>query len=252
MILRSVTKHVKDQNWFAVAIDFFIVVFGVYVGLQVQEWSDQRALDASEAQFLSEVREEITYNAALNASLVESMEVLVASGKRAVRFLESDRACDDDCWRILVDLFTASQVFTPAMNAVVYDEMQRLGFPRATEVKAAINDFYVLNATAYLGIDNNPKYRSSFRELLTIEAHEQLWSHCHSVKGPVELLIVDCPQSLPTEKIKTILDRIRARPEVLDQLHYWIGMHSFWVPNFADILAAADHAIEVIDSVQQQ
>jgi len=25
MRLRSLTKHVKDQNWFAVALDFFIV-----------------------------------------------------------------------------------------------------------------------------------------------------------------------------------------------------------------------------------
>jgi hypothetical protein len=35
MILRSVTKRVKDQNWFAVGLDLLIVVFGVYIGLQV-------------------------------------------------------------------------------------------------------------------------------------------------------------------------------------------------------------------------
>ena len=29
MILRSITKHVRDQNWFAVGIDFLIVVVGV-------------------------------------------------------------------------------------------------------------------------------------------------------------------------------------------------------------------------------
>jgi|GEM_PF-4355150 len=39
MILRHLTKHVKDQNWFAVGLDFFIVVVGVFVGLQVQQWS---------------------------------------------------------------------------------------------------------------------------------------------------------------------------------------------------------------------
>jgi hypothetical protein len=35
MILRSVTKHVQEQNWFAVFIDFFIVVVGVFIGIQV-------------------------------------------------------------------------------------------------------------------------------------------------------------------------------------------------------------------------
>ncbi len=43
MILRRITEHVKNQNWFAVAIDFAIVVIGVFVGLQVQEWSEERA-----------------------------------------------------------------------------------------------------------------------------------------------------------------------------------------------------------------
>jgi hypothetical protein len=29
MILRRIMKHVSDQNWFAVGLDFLIVVFGV-------------------------------------------------------------------------------------------------------------------------------------------------------------------------------------------------------------------------------
>ena len=31
MLLRRITKHVKDQNWFAVFIDFLIVVVGVFI-----------------------------------------------------------------------------------------------------------------------------------------------------------------------------------------------------------------------------
>jgi hypothetical protein len=27
-------KHVQDQNWFAVGIDFLIVVTGVFIGIQ--------------------------------------------------------------------------------------------------------------------------------------------------------------------------------------------------------------------------
>lgn len=40
MLLRRVTKHVKDQNWFAVGIDFAIVVLGVFIGIQVANWND--------------------------------------------------------------------------------------------------------------------------------------------------------------------------------------------------------------------
>jgi hypothetical protein len=40
MTLRRITKHVKDQNWFAVGLDFLIVVFGVFMGFQVQQWNE--------------------------------------------------------------------------------------------------------------------------------------------------------------------------------------------------------------------
>lgn len=43
MLLRRVTKHVKDQNWFAVGIDFIIVVVGVFIGIQVANWNDARS-----------------------------------------------------------------------------------------------------------------------------------------------------------------------------------------------------------------
>ena len=35
MILRRITKHVKDHNWFAVALDFFIVIAGILIAFQI-------------------------------------------------------------------------------------------------------------------------------------------------------------------------------------------------------------------------
>jgi len=42
MILRRLTMHVKDQNWFAVGLDFVIVVVGVGVALMAQQWITDR------------------------------------------------------------------------------------------------------------------------------------------------------------------------------------------------------------------
>ena len=39
MLLRRVMQHVRDQNWFAVGIDFLIVVTGVFIGIQVANWN---------------------------------------------------------------------------------------------------------------------------------------------------------------------------------------------------------------------
>ena len=59
MLLRSITKHVKDQNWFAVALDFFIVVVGVFIGIQVSNWNDARTNEYREAEILGTIYDEL-------------------------------------------------------------------------------------------------------------------------------------------------------------------------------------------------
>ena len=52
MLLRRITKHVRDQNWFAVSIDFFIVVIGVFIGIQVANWNDARTNEYRQSEIL--------------------------------------------------------------------------------------------------------------------------------------------------------------------------------------------------------
>ena len=46
MILRTITRHVREQNWFAITIDFFIVVLGVGMALAARDWINERAQKA--------------------------------------------------------------------------------------------------------------------------------------------------------------------------------------------------------------
>ena len=55
MILRRVMAHFRKQEWTAIAIDFVIVVIGVFIGLQVQEWSKQRDDRRREAQIIADM-----------------------------------------------------------------------------------------------------------------------------------------------------------------------------------------------------
>lgn len=42
MILRRLTKHLREQNWFAVGLEFVIVVIGVGVAMLGQQWLSDR------------------------------------------------------------------------------------------------------------------------------------------------------------------------------------------------------------------
>ena len=58
MLLRSITKHVKDQNWFAVALDFFIVVVGILIAFQITNWNEARASKLQETAILEQLHDE--------------------------------------------------------------------------------------------------------------------------------------------------------------------------------------------------
>lgn len=79
MILRRFIEHVKAQNWTAVALDFIIVVLGVFVGLQVSNWNDARSNDAIAAGHLAEIAEDLQSHLDFNASLYGSAVARVAA-----------------------------------------------------------------------------------------------------------------------------------------------------------------------------
>lgn len=62
MLLRRVSEHVREQNWFAVGLDFAIVVFGVFVGLQVANWNADRADRAAYRLALERYEAEVLAN----------------------------------------------------------------------------------------------------------------------------------------------------------------------------------------------
>lgn len=62
MLLRRVTLHVGEQNWAAIAIDFVIVVVGVFIGIQVSNWNEDRTAAEQSQEILSGVAEDLRLN----------------------------------------------------------------------------------------------------------------------------------------------------------------------------------------------
>jgi hypothetical protein len=52
MISRRITEHLKQQHWTAITIDLVIVVLGVFIGLQVNNWNEARTERARERTYL--------------------------------------------------------------------------------------------------------------------------------------------------------------------------------------------------------
>lgn len=59
MIFRRLKAHVEKENWFAVGIDFAIVVIGVFIGIQVANWNEARTDRAAGEAIIKRLHEEV-------------------------------------------------------------------------------------------------------------------------------------------------------------------------------------------------
>jgi hypothetical protein len=90
MIPRRVTEHLKQQHWTAIAIDLVIVVVGVFIGLQVNNWNEARNERARERTYLERLLVDFGANVKTLESYVDgrrrdgqiltSLEVALRSG----------------------------------------------------------------------------------------------------------------------------------------------------------------------------
>ena len=92
MLLRRITQHVKDQNWFAVFLDFFIVVAGILIAFQITNWSAERALRKSERDFLERLHGDIVELQERRSQYDIDRPILMNTHAMILEFLYGQRA----------------------------------------------------------------------------------------------------------------------------------------------------------------
>ena len=86
MILRKLSDAIREQNWFTVVLEILVVVVGIYIGLQADEWNQTRKENQRAERAPEDLRIEfVTINHAANdlavyyKDLVGNLELLIGS-----------------------------------------------------------------------------------------------------------------------------------------------------------------------------
>jgi len=155
MLLRRLIGHIRAENWTAVAIDFVIVVVGVFVGLQAQQWAETRSERKQEKDYLvaleKDVREDIglieealrveqTRMSALDHLLRESTGAPLPDGFDSVR------------GRIRIESFPPypeNDPYDPGYTLFIYDSMN--AHRAAYETIISTGGLEIIRDTALVG-----------------------------------------------------------------------------------------------------
>jgi len=247
MILSSVSKHVKEQNWFAVFIDFFIVVIGVFIGIQVANWNDNKTEKERERVLLGEVRYELIESIRQLKIKRNAFEQVGRSGARAIAFLDSKEHCDNNCWPLIVDFFHASQWLQISLNRPSFDEMRRNGWPNNRQIITALEAYHRQAGEIMTAISQPPAYRAIVRGLIPLAIQKYYWLNCYNISNGYETYVEDCPAGATSEVSAAVINVIKSKPQIYTSLTEWTGFSTVLVDAMDSYIGLAENVIPIID-----
>ena len=235
MILSRVIKHLREQNWTAIGIDFLIVVVGVFLGAQASNWNEERKVRAGEREFLMRLHEDVSDDMEALAEKRRFMRSVGEAGKRSEAFIAAGRPCaPGTCWAVLRDFFAASQFqgIEPSRGAL--EALQRSPYPYDRALKRDVVSMYSLlqQSTQVAGPS---EYRRRMRLYVPMKLLVSLW-RCNRTAGETQIFDFNCgPGQVTDAEARAVVERLRSDPQLRAELAVDVGMRASMDDLFEDI-----------------
>lgn len=127
MLLRSISKHVKQQNWFAVGLDFIIVIAGILIAFQITNWNEARLERAKQDVYLERLHNDFSGIRARLGTHLDHYQDAIEGSDYVLSLVSADNSeitainVDDDRLLKSVVAFNAARV--PPGAPATYNEM---------------------------------------------------------------------------------------------------------------------------------
>ncbi|MGN6849515.1 MAG: hypothetical protein ACTHJK_08605 [Sphingomicrobium sp.] len=246
MILRKLTANLKTQNWTAVAIDFLIVVLGVFVGVQASNWNQARIDRADTQRLLMRIEPEIDQIITFADGTRDYYATTRRFAETAFAAWNGDRRVSDNDF--VIAAYQASQIHGLGQSqswAAVFgaDQLRNVGDDGLRIPLARLMAFDVenLNSTAVAS-----RYRDDVRMVIPDSVQQAIRRSCgdRMVPGDAAELTLPhrCPLQLDPATAKQVAADLRAHPELARELR----LHLALVSSFLNSLTQYEQEARIV------
>ena len=227
MILRRLIEQVREQAWTAIAIDFVIVVVGVFFGIQVSNWNALRIDKARTHAYLERIRADLDADLAGYRDRLDFWGKVSVYGAKGLDYAETGEAGDQSQWDLLLAYFQASQVAEFFTTQATYDELKsggELGLISDLELRDRLAQYYTNAGNPAL--TERPAYRMHVRGIIPLDVQLYIWGTCYHSEPSGRQQFVDCPSPIDASRATGIVEAIRSDAALMSELRYWMStMH---------------------------
>jgi hypothetical protein len=224
MILRRVIDHVRRQEWTAIWIDLVIVVVGVFIGIQVANWNEDRLTRSKAAVFTARLKADLQQEAWRYQFLLAYYSDVRDATEAAADALSGKAPLSNEVF--LVNAYRATQYKQGASTRSTYDELISTGNVGLIEDRKLLN--LAVRAYTIATIDNMVRegfespYRAQFRMSIDNDTQRALGKRCgdrYILPGDYRdfdhVIDYPCTTGLPQATIDAAAEALRADPQTL-------------------------------------
>ncbi len=225
MILRRVIAHFRKQEWTAIAIDFLIVVVGVFVGMQVNNWNAERGDRMRAREFLERIGADLDADIASYNERLKFWKGVGAYGVAALRYADKGDAGGRSQWQLLLAFFQASQVSEFYTTSTTYDELTgggEVGLIPGIALRNALANYYATASNP--AFTERPTYREHVRGLIPLDIQVYIWDGCYTTDSRGRQNLLDCQSPVDETEAARIVDAIRSDAPLMGEMRYWISV----------------------------
>ena len=227
MILRRVIRHVRDQEWTAIAIDFVIVVVGVFLGIQLGDWNEARDTRERAGVFSERLEDDLRYEAWAYEYLIQYNKDVRTSAKAALDALYGTQPLSDE--QFLINAYRATQYKYHDRGRATYDEListGEIGLIEDETLRTTTIDLFTTDLLDVIAEEGRKApLRTIFRRKVPADVQAALLRECGdrfvpigNYEGITASLSYPCELGLPREDIARAAELLRGEATLTEAL----------------------------------
>ena len=245
MVVRRIREHVATHNWFAVGVDVVIVVLGVFLGTQVNNWNEARLEAARADEYRARLVQELDFDARQYGLQADYYRQAKAYGLQALGALDGSKPLSDRDF--VIAAYQLTQVDTTKAKTGVFAEMAANGLVDHLgddETQQLASDFYLSVEAAQRSLEDIFPYRTLLREVMPYSLQLRIRTDCgdrpvyHQGRLVGIRTVVPCPMQIAPGEASEIAAAVKAAPDLKLQMTRYV--------------ASLDEKLDTLDIAQQQ
>jgi len=246
MIAGRLRKRFAEQDWFAVAVEVAIVLVGVFLGIQANNWNEARLDRARAHSYHIRLIEDLR---ATEQGARASFDYYRDAHDHALATLAGfDRPAASLGTPFLVNAYQATQIFNRAARRSTYDEILSSGDAEligAADLRTRLANFYWRQDALIAYTSIITPYRSRLRGLLPYAVQARILARCEETRADNGggMLIVrlprDCLVTVPPNLSREAVAALRAAPGLKQDLTFALADLDLKLNSFRLLVASA-------------